>query len=202
MQYRSILLSSTSPCILITNDPISLISWQCTSITSWISRTAARLYRVSRIVSGWTNDLVIRDTIFVGFNTSDTYALTTCCHCNFPNSKNQDTKTTHFENVVFINSTQLVKYADPKRAILHDVDGSLSGTPGAIWHHRLLQPTYSKNGPSRQLHLDTPSSWPCFAPVFLLKAYGELATVFCHETHLTCHGSAESANGVYMQRPT
>jgi hypothetical protein len=85
-----------------------------------------------RIASGWTNNLVIRDTIFVGFNTSDTYALTTCCHCNFPNSKNQGTKTTHFEGVQFVNSQQVVKYAQPMRAILRDVDGSLSGTPGVF----------------------------------------------------------------------
>jgi hypothetical protein len=86
-----------------------------------------------RIVSGWTNEQVIRDTVFVGFNTSDSYAITTCCHCNFPNSKNQGAKTTHFERVNFIDCPHRVKYAKPKRAIIHDVDGSLgSGPPG--WH--------------------------------------------------------------------
>ena len=74
---------------------------------------------------------MVRDTVFVGFNTSDTYPLTTCCHCNFPNSKNQGTKTTHFERVEFIDCPHMVKYGKLKRDILHDVDGSLSGTPGA-----------------------------------------------------------------------
>lgn len=83
-----------------------------------------------RIVSGWTNNLVVRDTVFVGFNTSDTYPITTCCHCNFPNSKNQGTKTTHFERVEFFDSLHKVQYGNKKRAILHDVDGSLSGTAG------------------------------------------------------------------------
>jgi hypothetical protein len=101
---------------------------------------------VFRIVSGFTNDLVIHDTIFVGFNTSDTWPLTTCCHCNFPNSKNQGAKTTHFERVQFIDCPHMIKYAKPKRAILHDVDGSLSGTPGAIWPHMYQEPSCFESG--------------------------------------------------------
>ena len=72
---------------------------------------------------------MVRDTQFVGFNTSDAYALTTCCHCNFPNSKNQGAKVTHFDHVSFIDCPHRIKYSKPKRAILYDFDGSLGAGP-------------------------------------------------------------------------
>eukprot|EP00892_Ulva_mutabilis_P008257 jgi/Ulvmu1/5803/UM025_0058.1 len=81
------------------------------------------------IVSGFTNDQVVSNTTFWGFKGSSAFALSTCDHCNFPNSKNQGAKTTHFANITYIDTENYILYGERLNAILHDMDGSLSGYP-------------------------------------------------------------------------
>lgn len=80
-------------------------------------------------MSGFTNNQVVSNTTFWGFAGQNAYAFSTCDHCNFPNSKNQGAKTTHFANITYNNTENFVFYGEQLNSILHDMDGSLSGYP-------------------------------------------------------------------------
>lgn len=90
-----------------------------------------------RIVSGFTNNQVVANTTFSGFTGPTAFAFSTCDHCNFPNSKNQGAKTTHFANITYIDTDSFVFYGSRLNAILHDMDGTLSGYP-AGWSDSFL----------------------------------------------------------------
>ena len=82
---------------------------------------------VCRLVTGSSNNQVVQDTVFVGFNTSDTRAIATSDHCNFFNSDNNDVKTVHFKNITFVDTNKFVSWQIPQKTIFRDVDGSLTG---------------------------------------------------------------------------
>ena len=80
-------------------------------------------------MTGASNNQVVQDTVFVGFNTSDTRAIATCNRCDFLNPQNNDVKTVHFKNVTFVDTNKFVFWQTPQKTILRDFDGSLTGQP-------------------------------------------------------------------------
>ena len=80
-----------------------------------------------------------RDNTFVGYKYPGkpedypnsgmvaTAALSTCNHCDFPNTKCNGAKTSVVSGSTWVDTTARLKWGKPYKAIIEDVDGSLTG---------------------------------------------------------------------------
>lgn len=96
------------------------------------------------IITPRSENFSIEDSSFFNFNwdTVDAApvrpfgAIGTCSHCFHGASTDSGARTVTVSGLQFVDVNQYIKYQFPNRAIIHDVDGSLtssSGVPNSAW---------------------------------------------------------------------
>eukprot|EP00854_Cymbomonas_tetramitiformis_P005436 gene5436-6591_t len=101
--------------------------------------------RVTGIFGAQSENVTHHDTLFVNFNQpkggeAHTAALSSCNHCDFPNTMCSGGKTVHLSASSWMDSPVRVDWGLPYKGIFHDVDGTLgAGAAGshvsARWPH-------------------------------------------------------------------
>ena len=91
-----------------------------------------------------TNKLVVSNVTFVNFDENGCHTLRTCAHCaHFDRTGSPPTR---FEKLTFINSEKRAQFEWLHQAFLEDLDGTLTGFPGAtvLPHSDILDPSLCK----------------------------------------------------------
>lgn len=70
---------------------------------------------------------------FYNFDFNDAAAIGTCSHCFHPASTDSGARTVKFEKLTFTAVTKRVRYQEPRKGILYDLDGSLTGKGAKSW---------------------------------------------------------------------
>eukprot|EP00854_Cymbomonas_tetramitiformis_P005761 gene5761-6952_t len=107
--------------------------------------------RVTGIFGAQSENVTHHDTLFVNYDVPNgpssygqgevyTAALSSCNHCDFPNTMCSGGKTVHLSASSWINSDVRVAWGTPSKGIFHDIDGTLGiGAAGshvsAHWNH-------------------------------------------------------------------
>lgn len=85
-------------------------------------------------VIGPKTDLFTIDGVsFYNFDFMESAALGTCSHCFHPSSSDMGARTFTTSNLSFENVPKKIKYQEPFKEIIHDLDGSLTGLGEESW---------------------------------------------------------------------
>lgn len=86
------------------------------------------------IIGPRTEGFQVHNVTFYNFDIADKAALGTCSHCFSPPSTDSGGRTLTVSNLKFDASTTVrIRYQEPWREILYDVDGSLTGLGPRTW---------------------------------------------------------------------
>lgn len=80
-----------------------------------------------------TDYMTVKNTRFHNFDFGDAAALGSCSHCFHPASGNNGCWQYTTSNLTFTNTPRRIKYDEPHREMILDLDGSLTGLGENSW---------------------------------------------------------------------
>jgi hypothetical protein len=87
------------------------------------------------VITAKSENMVVRNVRFYNFNWNDAAALGSCSHCFRDDATDSGARTAKTEGLWFDDATvtKKIRYQAPRKAIFHDLDGSLTGKGANSW---------------------------------------------------------------------
>ena len=85
------------------------------------------------VIGPRTENFSVFNSRFNNFDKGGKAALGTCSHCFSPQTTDSGGRTLTVSQLSFNKTTQRVRYPDPMREIIYDIDGSLTGLGPKSW---------------------------------------------------------------------
>lgn len=88
---------------------------------------------VHGVIGPKTDLFTIEGAAFYNFNFMESAALGTCSHCFHPSASDMGARTYSTSGLTFEDTPRRIKYQEPFKEVIHDLDGSLTGLGAESW---------------------------------------------------------------------
>ena len=87
------------------------------------------------VITAKSENMIVRNVRFYNFDWNDAAALGSCSHCFREDATDSGARTTKTEGLWFDDATvpRRIRYQAPRKAIYHDLDGTLTGKGANSW---------------------------------------------------------------------
>jgi len=111
------------------------------------------------VIVAKSENMVVRNIKFYNFNWNDAAAIGSCSHCFREDATDSGARTAKFEGLFFDSTVdRRIRYQAPRRAIFHDLDGSLTGKGPNSW---ATAPFAHHDQPECEQDLEVMDGWTC-----------------------------------------